>query len=569
MASLSDLSELVGFFSYSREDDAGSDGALSTLRDAIQRELSAQLGRSRADFRVWQDKAAISLGTLWEKEIKLGIAQSVFFVPIVTPRAVKSRHCAFEFSSFLAREAELGRDDLVFPILYIPVPELEDENLWRADPVLKIVGTRQYLDWRYLRHRDFGSTEVRIKVEDFCRNIANALRKNSAMRVDQSRYGQGEGKEQEEPSAVERRTAGAAAAAFVTAESHASDKVEPRHGTEPARKRDAVSRPELDGGGPAPFERHRAWQLPRPRLALFAASAIVLAALLGGGGFWLQSRSQTPASVSTALVPLSLDRERALRSQDSFKECAGCPEMVVVAAGSFTMGSASSEASRRDNEGPQHSVTFTKPFGVGRFAVTFDEWDMCVAAGGCHNYSPADNGWGRGRRPVINVDWEDAKSYVDWLAKLTGKAYRLLSEAEREYAARAGGASVYSFGDDTALLGQYGWYLANAAGQTHPVGEKAANAFGLFDIQGNSWDWTEDCLNANYNGAPTDGSAWVSGECTSRILRGGSWFQNAEALRAARRGWGSIGHRVNNFGFRVGRTLSVAADSANGGPPGH
>src|SRR5580658_6346319 len=99
MASLSDLSELVGFFSYSREDDAGSDGALSTLRDAIQRELSAQLGRSRADFRVWQDKAAISLGALWEKEIKLGIAQSVFFVPIVTPRAVKSRHCAFEFSS--------------------------------------------------------------------------------------------------------------------------------------------------------------------------------------------------------------------------------------------------------------------------------------------------------------------------------------------------------------------------------------------------------------------------------------------------------------------------------------
>jgi hypothetical protein len=177
MSTLSVLPELIGFFSYSRDDDEGSRGALSALRDAIQGELSAQLGRTQADFRVWQDKTAISHGTLWENQIARGINQAVFFIPIVSPRALRSQHCIFEFESFLAREAKLGRDDLVFPILYIPVPELEDEKQWRQDPVLKIVGTRQYLDWRDLRPRGLHEPEVQTKIIHFCRNISNALRK--------------------------------------------------------------------------------------------------------------------------------------------------------------------------------------------------------------------------------------------------------------------------------------------------------------------------------------------------------------------------------------------------------
>src|SRR5277367_3580213 len=169
MPSLADLPEVIGFFSYSREDDQGSGGGLSALRDAIQNELSAQLGRTQSDFRIWQDKAAISLGTLWEKQLTQGINNSVFFVPIITPRVLKSQYCAMEFQAFLAREAELGRDDLVFPILYIPVPALEDERLWRDDPILKVVGTRQYLDWGKLRHKDLHSIEVRERLELFCR----------------------------------------------------------------------------------------------------------------------------------------------------------------------------------------------------------------------------------------------------------------------------------------------------------------------------------------------------------------------------------------------------------------
>jgi TIR domain len=177
MPSLIDIPELVGFFSYSRDDDQGSRGALSALRDAIQTELSAQLGRTRTDFRLWQDKSAISLGTLWEKQISQGINQSVFFIPIITPRALRSQHCAYEFQAFLARETELGRDDLVFPILYIPVPGLEDEKLWRDEPILRIVATRQYLDWRELRHHDPRSIEVQQKLEWYCRGITNALHK--------------------------------------------------------------------------------------------------------------------------------------------------------------------------------------------------------------------------------------------------------------------------------------------------------------------------------------------------------------------------------------------------------
>jgi hypothetical protein len=220
MSSLADLSDLVGFFSYSREDDHGSRGALSALRDAIQSELSAQLGRSHTDFRVWQDKAAIPLGTLWENQISDAINQSAFFVPIVTPRAMRSQHCTFEFESFLAREKELGRDDLVFPILYIPVPALEDEKLWRQDPVLKIVGTRQYLDWRDLRHLEQNSPEVRQKIERFCRNISSALRKPWASLEQRRREAEAEARQRAEEE--QRRKAAEIEVARLAEEAKAS-----------------------------------------------------------------------------------------------------------------------------------------------------------------------------------------------------------------------------------------------------------------------------------------------------------------------------------------------------------
>ena len=175
MSSLADASDLVGFFSYSREDDEDSGGKLSKLRERIQAELRGQLGRTKRDFRLWQDKTAIAHGELWEDRIKSAVAESVFFIPIITPTAVRSSHCKFEFDSFLAREKELGRSNLVFPILFIPVPALEDERLWSRDPLLSIIGSRQYEQWQNLRHLDASSTEVALRVEKFCANICRAL----------------------------------------------------------------------------------------------------------------------------------------------------------------------------------------------------------------------------------------------------------------------------------------------------------------------------------------------------------------------------------------------------------
>jgi hypothetical protein len=161
-------------FSATRASDEGSGGRLSKLRDRIQEELRSQLGRTKADFRLWQDKTAIAHGKLWEDEIKSAIAESVFFIPIVTPTAVRSHHCKFEFDSFLAREKELGRRDLVFPILYIPVPALTGDR-WRQDPLLAIIGSRQYEEWQNLRQLDPSSTEVALRIEKFCTNICRAL----------------------------------------------------------------------------------------------------------------------------------------------------------------------------------------------------------------------------------------------------------------------------------------------------------------------------------------------------------------------------------------------------------
>src|SRR5437763_1635434 len=157
--------------------------------------------------------------------------------------------------------------------------------------------------------------------------------------------------------------------------------------------------------------------------------------------------ASTPApAASTEAAPLSPMQEKALKPKDTFKECANCPEMVVVPAGSFTRGSPTSEPGHSADEGPQHTVAIAQPFAVGRFAVTFDEWDACAADGGCNGYKPSDEGWGRGQRPVINVSWDDAKEYAAWLSRKTGRTYRLLSEAEREYVTRAGTTTPFWWG---------------------------------------------------------------------------------------------------------------------------
>jgi formylglycine-generating enzyme required for sulfatase activity/cellulose biosynthesis protein BcsQ len=254
---------------------------------------------------------------------------------------------------------------------------------------------------------------------------------------------------------------------------------------------------------------------------------------------------------------LSASRGQTLKPGDSFRECAqDCPEMVVVPAGSFTMGSPAGDSI--SVEEPPQKVVITRPFAVSKFELTFRDWDACVAAGGCTQYKPNDQGWGRGQQPVINVSWDDAQQYVAWLSLMTGKDYRLLSEAEYEYVTRAGTTTVYPWGNE---LGRSN---ANCNGcgskwdntQTAPVGSFAPNRFGLFGIVGNVFEWVQDCWHDDYKGAPLDGSAWVSGgKCSGRVVRGGSWSSAPKDVRSAARDWHSATGRSADLGFRVARRI--------------
>ena len=254
---------------------------------------------------------------------------------------------------------------------------------------------------------------------------------------------------------------------------------------------------------------------------------------------------------------LTAAAERLLKPGDSFRECAkDCPEMVVVPAGEFMMGSPANERNRNSNEDPLHRVTIARPLAVSKFEVTFEQWDACVTVGGCAHVP--DSNMGRGTHPVINVSWDEVQQYVAWLSKMTGRPYRLLSEAEWEYAARAGTTTIYSWGDEI------GKGKANCKGcgsewdgRSAPVGSFAPNQFGLYDMHGNVWEWVEDCLHTNYEGAPKDGSAWIAeGDCNNRVLRGGSWFGDPLGLRSALRFWFPADDHAFDLGFRVGRTLN-------------
>jgi formylglycine-generating enzyme required for sulfatase activity len=223
--------------------------------------------------------------------------------------------------------------------------------------------------------------------------------------------------------------------------------------------------------------------------------------------------------------------------------------MVVVGAGSFDMGSTT------DYENPVHRVTISTQFAIGRYEVTFDEWDRCFDEQGC-KYRPDDRGWGRGNRPVINVSWDDAKAFVAWLSQKTGQTYRLPSEAEWEYAARGGTTSVYWWGQTVGNRQADCVECDPAAGrQTQPAGSYKANPFGLFDTSGNAAEWVEDCWNDTYRNAPTNGSAWLAGQCRQRVLRGGAFDSPAKNVRSSSRFRYDFDVRYSANGFRLVREV--------------
>ena len=287
------------------------------------------------------------------------------------------------------------------------------------------------------------------------------------------------------------------------------------------------------------------------QLSVTADDSILVMSLLQSPTGHLTNLSTSLGASSDATAPKPI----------SFRDCVGCPLVVQVPAGSFLMGSPLTEAGRNAAEGPVHRVTIARPFVVGVYEVTFDEWDACHRAGGCSHNAVDHRGWGRGDRPVTDVSWNDAKEYLRWLSGSTGRRYRLLSEAEWEYVARAGTTTRFWWGNAVGknranCLGcGSGWNM-----QTAPVGSFPENAFGLHEVHGNAWEWVEDCHHPHYVGAPVDGSAWTTwGDCGNRHIRGGSYTDSPAGLRSAERnldGRVITAWRSENVGFRVARDLN-------------
>ncbi|MBI2380097.1 MAG: SUMF1/EgtB/PvdO family nonheme iron enzyme [Gammaproteobacteria bacterium] len=315
---------------------------------------------------------------------------------------------------------------------------------------------------------------------------------------------------------------------------------------------------------------------PTPGRWRWLSLGVMLSALVFGGGYWL---NQQAATVGTASAPVEIETEPAARSEpkparvdspelseapaappkppvqrvfqfsDPLADGGVGPEMVLLPTGEFLMGDA--RAVGQSSEVPVHSVSIGKRFAMSRFEVSFEDYDRYVAATG--RTRPSDEGWGRGRRPVINVSYNDAQAYIEWLKQQTGKPYRLATESEWEYAARAGAKGLHSWGDK---IGR-GNAVCDGCGsewdysRTAPVGSFAPNAFGLYDMQGNVAEWVQDCWAADYGAAPTDGTAYLGGNCGFRVWRGGSWSDLPRALRLSARTSYPRDYRSNQAGFRV------------------
>ncbi len=294
--------------------------------------------------------------------------------------------------------------------------------------------------------------------------------------------------------------------------------------------------------------------------------SLAIAALIGGVVFF-DTQDQPDRGDELGASDVGRDQSKSTPPQvadDIRKDGALYPEMVIIPAGNFRMGCVSGKGCS-DNELPVRTVTFDEPFAMGKYEVTFAEYDRFAEATG--RKKPGDAGWGRGKRPVIYVGWDDAQAYASWLSEQTGKRYRLPTEAEWEYAARGGMEAPFSTDEciDTEQAnynGNYGWRDCPETGvyrrETLEVGSLPANPWGLHEVHGNVWEWAADCWHVSYEGAPTDDPAWEQeggGDCGRRVLRGGSWGLKPGFLRSAARGWTDAGIRGSDLGFRLAQDL--------------
>lgn len=525
------------FISYSRMDEDFAQELLAGLR--------------LAGFEPYLDKHDIAPGEDWEKRIARLIEAADTVVFVVSPDSVSSERCAWEVERTVLLKKRL------LPIVWRRVeddqvpPSLKQLNYIFFDrplmsvPALSSLSTalKTNLDW-VREHTRIGEEASRWNLRE--RNEALLFRGDELAAA--KSWLSSPPQYAPEPTLLHHE--------FI------------RAGEDSQLARESVERQRLDSIAAAQEERQVALDRARAALNRVKRAQMVIGALMFGivvlGVTWrfqgdLYESYHWRFNMAPTVLAANLEREKAAKPgpDTAFKDCAnGCPTMVVVPSGTYVMGSPESEPGRNADEGPQHSVTITRPFAVSRTEITFAEWDTCVAAGACP--LQADRDWGRGNRPAIFVSWDDARIYAAWLSRMTGKTYRLLTEAEWEYVARAGSETTFPTGNDPADLHTVAWHK-NKDGRTQTVGTKAASAFGLHDMQGNVWEWVEDCWNEGYTGKPPElartGGSWMSGDCGRHVVRGGSWNTDSPALRSADRNRVSTGLRINDLGFRLAREL--------------
>jgi formylglycine-generating enzyme required for sulfatase activity len=505
--------KLKVFISYSRKDSA-----------AFADELL--LGLEDRGFAPFLDQHDIKPGEPWESRLGGLIEQSDTVVFVISPESVKSERCVWEVDKALRLSKRL------LPVIYKFVPD--------ADIPVQ------------LSKLQFVRFDIAPGMMRPLRELAEALRVDLEWIREHTRLGElaARWQSRSRPESLLLR----------------GDDLDASKAWAAKRKPEAPEITDMQRAFLSASEQAEITRLVESKAArgrtrrtqiLVGALAAVLAAVivLGFAAYWneqaLKGYYYWFANVRSYV--LTAKTERMLKAGETFSECVKtdgdyskyCPEMIVIPAGKFMMGSSSTEKGDR-NERPQHQVIIARPFAVSKFELTFDQWNACILYGGCARVATP---FGGGKQPAINISWDDAKEYVKWFSWLTGQHYRLLSEAEWEYAARAGSTGPYSFEGDASVLGEYAWYFENSSLKTHPVGEKKPNAFGLYDVHGNVSEWVEDCYRNSYASSPWD--------CSRPVARGGSWLHGPQDLRSAyRHGTPGKGVRVTYLGFRVGRTLT-------------
>jgi formylglycine-generating enzyme required for sulfatase activity len=573
----------TGFWSYATSDDTHSGGRLSQLRLGLAAALQQQIGREPI-VHLFQDVKAIPAGSDWDDQIHNAIGDASFFIPIITPGFLQSEWCAREVLLFAERQQSLGRNDLIFPIYQIDVEDfsgIRQRELY--DPtMLALLRRHQWTDFRELEFDAVDGPAVRQQL----RRLAGGVRAALYREVARPRPKAVPKPRQEAPAVV--RMPGAT----LTQTSPAYPSAMP----EPAA------------------HRMRGWMVLMSSVAVVLAGALTYQLSTQFGP--LSSKSPTLPVPPVATAPLSgptaappVDRqihftprpaETALAGQPSppaqtspaqtnvvpapqadelaaparvvtsasdapaydngTRDCdAICPRLVLIPKGEFTMGVPDAESRREGLEAadsrskPAHLVTIGRRFYLSETPVTRGEYNQCVKAKKCKpadtpSFTQSDND------PVVNVSYDDAISYAGWLKSITGKDYRLPSETEWEYAARAGTETARYWGDD--FDDRRGDTVPRARQGTMPVKTFPANKFGLYDMLGNVWQWTEDCWNDDYRGnQPSDERPRSSGGCWARVLRGGSWYSNPKLVRVAIRDRYNAGFRYAYTGFRVARNF--------------